>query len=152
MAWFGHSAVTVTAGPHQYLCVGAPFYKIPNTTDVVGAVYLYQLTTTTAATTAASLHATQATLVGTIVGTEHLAQFGHGMTLLHNNTLLAVSAPDAGSGSTGSTVCDCACSACWYSSVHWRINHLIKMLGSTLGVVVLRAIFVICFFFDVGRT
>jgi len=100
MAWFGHAAVTVTAGPHQYLCVGAPFYKTPNTTNVVGAVYLYQLTTATTAP--------QATLVGTIVGTEHLAQFGHGLTLLHNNTLLAVSAPDAGSGSTGSTVCDCA--------------------------------------------
>jgi hypothetical protein len=100
MAWFGHAAVTITAGPHQYLCVGAPFYKTPNTPDVVGAVYLYHWTTATTAT--------QATLVGTIVGTEHLAQFGHGLTLLHNNTLLAVSAPDAGSGSTGSTVRDCA--------------------------------------------
>ena len=86
MSWFGYSATTVG----QVLLVGAPFYKLPNTTQVVGCVHAYKL-----------LHPmAMATPFLTLVGEEHLEQFGYAMDKLVLSQTIAISAPDAGSGQT----------------------------------------------------
>jgi hypothetical protein len=99
MAWFGHTAMVVS----DLLLVGAPFHKMPHpSSDVVGAVHGYRLVVE-------KEKAMTAVYVSSIVGGEHLEQFGYSMELLDSSsgvagsetstsTIVAVSAPDAGSG------------------------------------------------------
>jgi len=100
MAWFGYTAIVVS----DLLLVGAPFYKMTsNSSSVIGAVHVYRLSsastfsTTKMKTKKKDDNKCTAVYMSSIVGGEHLEQFGYALTLL-SSTTVAVSAPDAGSG------------------------------------------------------
>jgi hypothetical protein len=92
--WFGYSAMTTKIKNQTLLLVGSPFYNIGirtnNTMQVVGGVHAYWTST---------LNENNGPILPfmTIVGEEHLEQFGYAIKKLTSGKI-AISAPDAGSG------------------------------------------------------